>query len=181
MKIKILFVCHGNICRSPMAEFVMKKLVRDLPATFPADPPLANVEFEIASAATSTEEIGNPVYPPARRMLAMHGIDCSGKTARQMTARDYEYYDYIVLMDRNNLRNLRWILPADVYARETGGAGVSSRDAKNNRKVSLLMDWAHKSRDVADPWYTGDFQATWDDVNEGCKAMLAQISQQIQQ
>ena len=170
MKIKILFVCHGNICRSPMAEFVMKKLVRDLPA----DSPLANVEFEIASAATSTEEIGNPVYPPARRMLAMHGIDCSGKTARQMTACDYEYYDYIVLMDRNNLRNLRWILPADVYTRETSGP-------VENRKVSLLMDWAHKCRDVADPWYTGDFVATWDDVNEGCKAMLAQISQQIQQ
>ena len=174
MKIKILFVCHGNICRSPMAEFVMKKLVRDLPATLPADSPLANVEFEIASAATSTEEIGNPVYPPARRMLAIHGIDCSGKTARQMTVRDYEYYDYIVLMDRNNLRNLRWILPADVYARETGGA-------VENRKISLLMDWAHKSRDVADPWYTGDFVATWDDVNEGCKAMLAQILRQTRQ
>ena len=184
MKIKILFVCHGNICRSPMAEFVMKKLVRDLPA----DSPLADVEFEIASAATSTEEIGNPVYPPARRMLATHGIDCSGKTARQMTARDYEYYDYIVLMDRNNLRNLRWILPADVYARETGGAGiptknpagVSSRNHEN-RKVSLLMAWVGKSRDVADPWYTGDFVATWDDVNEGCKAMLAQILRLIQQ
>ena len=156
MKIKILFVCHGNICRSPMAEFVMKKLVGD------------SEDFEIASAATSTEEIGNPVYPPARRMLAAHGIDCSGKTARQMTARDYEYYDFIVLMDRNNLRNLRWILPADVYTRETSGPVES-------RKVSLLMDWAHKSRDVADPWYTGDFVATWDDVNEGCKAMLAQI------
>ena len=181
MKIKILFVCHGNICRSPMAEFVMKKLVRDLPATLPAElqqgaaqSQLKDVEFEIASAATSTEEIGNPVYPPARRMLAMHGIDCSGKTARQMTARDYEYYDYIVLMDRNNLRNLRWILPADVYARETAAS-------TENRKVSLLMDWAHKSRDVADPWYTGDFVATWDDVNEGCKAMLAQILRQIQQ
>ena len=171
MKIRILFVCHGNICRSPMAEFVMKKLVRDLPAELQQGAPqsqLKDIEFEIASAATSTEEIGNPVYPPARRMLAMHGIDCSGKTARQMTVRDYEYYDYIVLMDRNNLRNLRWILPADVYARETGGT-------VENRKISLLMDWAHKSRDVADPWYTGDFQATWDDVNEGCKAMLAQI------
>ena len=171
MKIKILFVCHGNICRSPMAEFVMKKLVRDLPAELQqgaAQSQLKDVEFEIASAATSTEEIGNPVYPPARRMLATHGIDCSGKTARQMTARDYEYYDYIVLMDRNNLRNLRWILPADVYTRETSGP-------VENRKVSLLMDWVGKSRDVADPWYTGDFQATWDDVNEGCKAMLAQI------
>ena len=175
MKIKILFVCHGNICRSPMAEFVMKMLVRDLPATLPAElqqgaaqPQLKDVEFEIASAATSTEEIGNPVYPPARRMLAMHGIDCSGKTARQMTARDYEYYDYIVLMDRNNLRNLRWILPADVYTRETSGP-------VENRKVSLLMEWVGKSRDVADPWYTGDFVATWGDVNEGCKAMLDQI------
>ena len=157
MKIKILFVCHGNICRSPMAEFVMKKLVRDLPAES-----LVDVEFEIASAATSTEEIGNPVYPPARRMLATHGIDCSGKTARQMTVRDYEYYDYIVLMDRNNLRNLRWVLPGDLQ-----------KDPKG--KISLLMDWVGKSRDVADPWYTGDFQATWDDVNEGCKAMLAQI------
>ena len=161
MKIKILFVCHGNICRSPMAEFVMKKLVGD------------SKDFEIASAATSTEEIGNPVYPPARRMLAMHGIDCSGKTARQMTARDYEYYDYIVLMDRNNLRNLRWILPADVYTRETAGP-------VEKRKVSLLMDWVGKSRDVADPWYTGDFVATWDDVNEGCKAMLAQIGHMFQ-
>ncbi|MDY6386540.1 MAG: low molecular weight protein-tyrosine-phosphatase [Fibrobacter sp.] len=177
MKIKILFVCHGNICRSPMAEFVMKKLVRDLPAES-----LVDVEFEIASAATSTEEIGNPVYPPARRMLAMHGIDCSGKTARQMTVHDYEYYDYIVLMDRNNLRNLRWILPADVYARETGGAGSPANNlthcpAKNStsHKVSLLMDWVGERRDVADPWYTGDFQATWDDVNAGCRAMLSKI------
>ena len=184
--IKILFVCHGNICRSPMAEFVMKKLIRDLPAVgkreissstkleVETDTALSTADFEIASAATSTEEIGNSVYPPARRMLATHGIDCSGKTARQMTVRDYEYYDYIVLMDRNNLRNLRWILPADVYTRETSGP-------VENRKVSLLMDWVGKSRDVADPWYTGDFVATWDDVNEGCKAMLAQILRQIQQ
>ena len=201
MKIKILFVCHGNICRSPMAEFVMKKLVRELPAALPAElqqgaahpqlnEKLADIEFEIASAATSTEEIGNPVYPPARRMLAMHGIDCSGKTARQMTARDYEYYDYIVLMDRNNLHNLRWILPADVYARETGGAGFPTKNpvhiSTNNQsrtstknpsshKVSLLMDWVGERRDVADPWYTGDFQATWDDVNAGCSAMLSKI------
>ena len=205
MKSKILFVCHGNICRSPMAEFVMKKLVRDLPASltaaFPAElqqgaahpqlnEKLADIEFEIASAATSTEEIGNPVYPPARRMLATHGIDCSGKTARQMTVRDYEYYDYIVLMDRNNLRNLRWILPADVYAREAEGAGFPTKNpvhiptnnqsrtsTKNpsSHKVSLLMDWVGECRDVADPWYTGDFQATWDDVNAGCRAMLSKI------
>ena len=195
MKIKILFVCHGNICRSPMAEFVMKKLVRDLPAALPAElqqgaaqSQLKDIEFEIASAATSTEEIGNPVYPPVRRMLASHGIDCSGKTARQMTARDYEYYDYIVLMDRNNLRNLRWILPAD--AREAEGAGSPAKNpvliptnnqsrtsTKNpsSHKVSLLMDWVGECRDVADPWYTGDFQATWDDVNAGCSAMLSKI------
>ena len=165
--IKILFVCHGNICRSPMAEFVMKKLVQDLPATSAR----TAADFEIASAATSTEEIGNPVYPPARRMLASHGIDCSGKTARQMTVADYNHYDYIVLMDQNNLRNLRWILPRDIYEREIGAATDNSKP----HKVSLLMDWAHKSRDVADPWYTGDFEATWQDVNEGCKAMLKSI------
>ena len=163
--IKILFVCHGNICRSPMAEFVMKKMVRDLPTAISASTTLTADDFEIASAATSTEEIGNPVYPPARRMLARHNIDCSGKTARQMTVADYNHYDYIVLMDQNNLRNLRWILPRDIYERET----------REPCKISLLMDWAHKSRDVADPWYTGDFEATWQDVNDGCKAMLKAI------
>ena len=155
---KILFVCHGNICRSPMAEFVMKEMVSKCTDSRCAD-------FEIASAATSTEEIGNPVYPPARRMLASHGISYSGKTARQMTLRDYEYYDYIVLMDKNNLRNLRWILPAEIYEKECAGGG----------KVSLLMDWTGNSRDVADPWYTGDFTATWNDVNAGCRAMLEQL------
>lgn len=155
---RILFVCHGNICRSPMAEFVMKKMVAES-RDENSDSPRDMDDFEIASAATSTEEIGNPVYPPARRMLAAHGIDCTGKHARQMTARDYEYYDYIVLMDRNNLRNLRWILPGGDTA----------------RKVSLLMDWTGHPRDVADPWYTGDFEATWNDVNEGCRALLDAI------
>ena len=168
--IKILFVCHGNICRSPMAEFVMKKLVQDLQAVIPSKTSLTAADFEIASAATSTEEIGNPVYPPARKMLASHGIDCSGKTARQMTVADYNYYDYIVLMDQNNLRNLRWILPRDIYEHETDTPFNTSNHTSH--KVSLLMDWAGKSRDVADPWYTGDFEATWQDVNEGCKAML---------
>ena len=163
--IKILFVCHGNICRSPMAEFVMKKMVRELPSAISANTSLTAADFEIASAATSTEEIGNPVYPPARRMLARHNIDCSGKTARQMTLDDYHHYDYIVLMDQNNLRNLRWILPRDIYERE----------AREPHKISLLMDWAGQNRDVADPWYTGDFEATWQDVNEGCKAMLKAI------
>ena len=174
--IKILFVCHGNICRSPMAEFVMKKLVRDISSSakqVTTNTALTAANFEIASAATSTEEIGNPVYPPARRMLASHGIDCSGKTARQMTVADYNHYDYIVLMDQNNLRNLRWILPRDIYEREL----AQYKDARGSRvgKVSLLMDWAGKSRDVADPWYTGDFEATWQDVNEGCSAMLKWI------
>jgi len=174
--IKILFVCHGNICRSPMAEFVMKKLVRDISSSakqVTTNTALTAADFEIASAATSTEEIGNPVYPPARRILASHGIDCSGKTARQMTVADYNHYDYIVLMDQNNLRNLRWILPRDIYEREL----AQYKDARDSRvgKVSLLMDWAGQNRDVADPWYTGDFEATWQDVNEGCTALLQHI------
>ena len=174
--IKILFVCHGNICRSPMAEFVMKMLVRDISSSakqVTTNTALTAADFEIASAATSTEEIGNPVYPPARRMLASHGIDCSGKTARQMTVADYNHYDYIVLMDQNNLRNLRWILPRDIYEREL----AQYKNARDSRvgKVSLLMDWAGKNRDVADPWYTGDFEATWQDVNEGCTALLQHI------
>ena len=174
--IKILFVCHGNICRSPMAEFVMKKLVRDISSSakqVTTNTALTAADFEIASAATSTEEIGNPVYPPARRMLGSHGIDCSGKTARQMTVADYNHYDYIVLMDQNNLRNLRWILPRDIYEREL----AQYKDVRDSRvgKVSLLMDWAGKNRDVADPWYTGDFEATWQDVNEGCTALLQHI------
>ena len=101
---KLLFICHGNICRSPMAEFVMKDLVKKAGL---------EAEFEIASAATSTEEIGNSVYPPARRKLAEHGISCAGKTARQMTRRDYEHYDYLIAMDRNNLRNMRRFVDDD--------------------------------------------------------------------
>ena len=147
--IKILFVCHGNICRSPMAEFVIKDLVNKKGM---AD------QFEIASAATSTEEIGNPVYPPAKRKLKEHGIFCEGKTARQMTKEDYTYYDYIIAMDRFNLKNM---------ARFVGN------DPDN--KVSLLMDFTSHPGDVADPWYTGDFDATWDDVNEGCVGILKKL------
>ena len=177
--IKILFVCHGNICRSPMAEFVMKKLVRDISSStkqVTTNTALTAADFEIASAATSTEEIGNPVYPPARRMLASHGINCSGKTARQMTVADYNHYDYIVLMDQNNLRNLRWILPRDIYEREL----AQYKDARDSRahKVSLLMDWAGKNRDVADPWYTGDFEATWSDLEEGLPILLDRIKEE---
>ena len=149
MKTRILFVCHGNICRSPMAEFVMKQKVAERGLS---------AQFEIASAATSREEIGNPVYPPARRMLAAHGISCDGKTARQMTRADYDYYDYIIIMDQNNRRNIQRIVGQDV-----------------DNKISLLMDYTDHPRDVADPWYTGDFQATWDDVQEGCERLLAAI------
>ena len=112
-------------------------------------------EFEIASAATSTYEIGNPVYPPARQKLAEHGIDCKGKTARQITKKDYDYYDYIVAMDQSNIRNLKNMLSNDPQG-----------------KISLLMDYTSRPADVADPWYTGDFQATWDDVSEGCEVLL---------
>lgn len=146
MKYKILFVCHGNICRSPMAEFVMKHLVEERGL---------QERFEIASAATSTEEIGNPVYPPARRKLAEHGIGCQGKTARQMTMEDYRYYDLIIVMDRSNVRNLRRLLGEDTEG-----------------KVHLLMDYTTRPGEVADPWYTGNFDATWRDVVEGCEGLL---------
>ena len=146
---KILFVCHGNICRSPMAEFVMKDLVKK-----------AGLEsqFHIESAATSREEIGNPVYPPARRKLAEHGISCEGHAARQLTNLDYENYDLLIGMDSANLRNMHRICGGDP-------AG----------KISLLLDWTGHPGSVADPWYTGDFEATWQDVLAGCQALLEQI------
>ena len=146
---KILFVCHGNICRSPMAEFVMKKMVKDAGR---------EAQFEIASAATSTEEIGNPVYPPARRILAEHGIGCAGKTARQMTRQDYDYFDQIIAMDRNNLRNLKRMFGEDT-----------------RHKISLLMEYTHRPGDVADPWYTDDFETTWRDVWDGCEGLLKNV------
>ena len=142
----VLVVCHGNICRSPMAEFVMKDLVRKAGA---------DTEFFIASAATSTEEIGNPVYQPARRKLAEHGIGCSGKTARQLRREDYDRFDLLIGMDGANLRNMRRICGGDPEG-----------------KLSLLLDWAGRSGDVADPWYTGDFEATWQDVLAGCQGLL---------
>ena len=146
MKKKILFICLGNICRSPMAEFVMKKMVEEAGVA---------QNYEIASAATSTEEVGNPVYPPARRKLQEHGISCAGKTARQMTRRDYEYYDYIIAMENRNVRDINRIIGSD-----TAG------------KISLLMDYTDTPHDVADPWYTGDFDSTWNDVEQGCAGLL---------
>lgn len=150
---RILFVCHGNICRSPMAEFVMKDLVSKAGR---------DGDFYIESAATSTEEIGNSVYPPARQMLANHGISCKGKTARQMTRRDYQDFDLLIGMDEWNIRNM---------IRITGG------DPDN--KIIKLMNLTSRPGDVADPWYTGDFTATWRDVTEGCDALLQQIDQNV--
>lgn len=146
---KILFVCHGNICRSPMAEFVMKDLVKQAGL---------EAEFHIESAATSTEEIGCPVYPPARRKLAEHGIDCTGKSARQLAKTDYTQYDLLIGMDRANLRNMRRICGGDPEG-----------------KIKLLLDYTDRPGDVADPWYTGDFDATWRDVLEGCTELLENI------
>ena len=141
--IKIPFCCHGNICRSPMAEFVMKDLVKKAGA---AD------QFEISSAAVSREEIGNPVYPPARRELQKHGIRCDGHAARQVTMADYHHFDRIYYMDRSNARYLARLLP------------------QNPDKIRPLLP-----HDVADPWYTGDFTHTWEDVLAGCKAILEEF------
>ncbi|HQA92422.1 MAG TPA: low molecular weight protein-tyrosine-phosphatase [Bacteroidales bacterium] len=146
---KILFVCLGNICRSPMAEFIMKHKVAELGV---AD------KFEIASAGTSDEERGNPVYPPAREMLKRHGIGSQGKYSRQIVPEDYSYYDLIIGMDSSNIRDMHFAFDGDP-----------------EEKIRLLLDYTERSRNIADPWYTGDFQATWDDVNEGCDAMLASL------
>lgn len=146
---KILFVCHGNICRSPMAEFVMKDLVQKAGLTD---------HFYIESAATSTEEIGNEVYPPAKRKLAEHGISCKGKTARQMTRSDYQRFDLLIGMDDWNIRNMTRIAGGDPEG-----------------KIHKLLDYTARKGDVADPWYTGDFDATWRDVTEGCGELLKSL------
>lgn len=138
---KVLFVCHGNICRSPMAEFMFKDM---------AEKKGTIDMFEIASAATSREELGNPVYPPARRELLRHGIDASNKTARQLTLNDFSYYDEIVCMDDNNLRNIERMF------------GYEKRC-----KVKKLMSYCGEGNDVADPWYTGDFERTYNDIERG--------------
>ena len=148
--IKILFICHGNICRSPMAEFVLKDMVEKQG--------IADL-FEIASAATSTEEIwngvGNPVYPPAREELAKHGISCSGKRAVQLKASDYDYYDYLIGMDSMNIRNME---------RMTGH--------KAGDKIYKMLEFAGSNRDCIDPWYSSRLDDTYRDVVNGCTAFL---------
>jgi len=149
---KILFVCHGNVCRSPMAEFVMKDLVKKAGS---------EKEFCIESAATSTEELGNPVHRGTRRKLAEHGISCEGKTARQLKNSDYEKYDLLIGMDQANLRNMYRICGGDFAD-----------------KMHLLLDYTDRPGEVADPWYTGDFEATWQDVLDGCRGLLRELTKE---
>ena len=154
--IRVLFVCLGNICRSPMAEFIMKSIVSERSLSD---------RFYIASAATSTEEIwngvGNPVYPPAKRELAKHGISCEGKRAVQITKADYGKYDYILGMEERNIRNILRIVGKDP-----------------EHKVKLLLDYSDHPRDIADPWYTGNFETTYRDVVEGCEGFLLYLERE---
>lgn len=148
--IRIMFVCHGNICRSPMAEFVFKDLINKKGISD---------KFYVLSSATSTEEIwngvGNPVYPPARRVLNAHGINCDDKKAVQLKSGDYDKFDYFIGMDGANIRNMHRILMGDP-----------------DKKIYKLLSFSGRSDDVADPWYTGDFETTYSDVVEGCEALL---------
>lgn len=147
--IKILFICHGNICRSPMAEFIMKDMVRKAGRA---------ADFHIASAATSTEEIGNGVHRGTREILSRHGISTAGKTAVQLRKSDYGNYDYLIGMDDWNIRNMKRILGNDA-----------------DHKVYRLLEFAGTDRQIADPWYTGDFEATYQDVVAGCEGLLKRI------
>ena len=146
---KILFVCHGNICRSPMAEFMLKDMVKKAGE---------EENFTIASMAATREEIGNDLYPPAKRKLREKGIPFSPRGARQMTRTDYEKFDYIIGMDEENLYDMRRICGGDP-----------------EKKISLLLDWTDTPRDVADPWYTGNFEATYRDLDAGCSALLQKL------
>lgn len=139
-------VCHGNICRSPMAEFLFKDIIKKQNLTD---------HFEVASAATSREELGNPVHPGTRRKLASVGISTAGKYARQMTKADYGNYDYLIGMDSMNIRNMMRILGEDP-----------------DGKVYRMLDFGENPRDIADPWYTGDFEQTYRDILEGCEGLI---------
>ena len=147
--IKVLFVCWGNICRSPMAEFILKDMVKKRGI---AD------DFVIESAAHSSEEIGNPVYPPAKRELALHGISCAGKTARQLRRDEYDKWDYIIAMEKLNLRYIERIIGNDP-----------------EHKVHLLMDFTDHPEDIDDPWYTGDFSGVYEQIQKGCEGLLLKL------
>ncbi len=146
---KILFICHGNICRSTMAEFVLKDMAAK-----------QGLDWEIASAATSREELGNDIHPGTKAKLREVGIPFERRQARQITPRDYDYYDMLIGMDGRNMINMR---------RFYGG------DPQN--KFSLLLDYADRPRDIADPWYTGNFDATYEDIKEGCEALIKRIEE----
>ena len=150
--IKVLFVCHGNICRSPLAEFLFRDFVEKKGV---------GDQFEIASAATSSEEIGNPVHRGTRRILDGLGISCEGKRARRMTRKDYEDYDYLIGMDQWNINNMMRMI---------------HRDPK--KKVYKFLDFSDHPRDIVDPWYTGDFQTTYEDICEGCQAFWNYLQRQ---
>ncbi len=148
-KTKVMFVCHGNICRSPMAEFIFKDMVKK-----------AGLEeyFGIASSAVSFEEIGNPVYPPAKEILARHGISCVGKRAVHFEYEDYKNFDYIPVMDASNMRNILRITKGE-----------------NDGRIKLLLEYAGESASVSDPWYSGDFETAYADIERGCAALLEEI------
>ena len=150
--IKILFICHGNICRSPMAEFLFKDMVKNRGI---AD------RFLIASAATSNEEIGNPPHPGTRKKLASLGISCQGKHARRMTSRDFDEYDYLLGMDSWNIRNMKRF----------------ARNAQDEEKIARLLDFSDHPIDIADPWYTGDFETTYRDIMKGLEGLLRHLGE----
>lgn len=160
---KILFVCHGNICRSPMAEYIMRHLVQEAGR---------EDEFEINSAATSTEELGNAVYPPARRKLAEHGIRCDGHSARQLTRSDYSYYDLLIGMDSYNIRNMQRMCGGDPEGKIHKLMEYAMHDDLSAHDKFTHNYGSDTYPDVADPWYTGNFDATWRDCLKGCQALL---------
>lgn len=154
---RIMFVCHGNICRSPMAEFILKRMVKKSGA---------EKNFVIESSATSTEEIwdgiGNPVYPPAKEELAKHGVSCEGKHAVQLVRSDYDKYDLIICMDSKNIQNALHILGGDSCG-----------------KVKKLLSYTGSTGDVSDPWYSGDFRKAYDDIFQGCSSLMKELIEKL--